>query len=178
RRRFYRAFTLGDKRAAKAVAWIKELYAVEERAKDMSPDERLSLRKKHSFPVLDALKAWMDDLAPNLRKTGKLTEAVRYALQQWVYVRRCFDDGRLEIDNGACERDIREPAIGRKNFLFTGSADAAKRLAAAYSIVQSCRALDISTREYLVDVVTKLENGWPARRLTELLPQNWATARG
>lgn len=99
-----------------------------------------------------------------------------HALQQWVYVRRCFDDGRLEIDNGACERAIREPAIGRKNFLFTGSADAAKRLAAAYSIVQSCRALDISTREYLIDVVTKLEHGWPARRLRELLPQNWAAA--
>ena len=177
RRRFYQAFTLGDKRAAKPVAWIKELYAVEERAKDMSPDDRLSLRKEHSFPILDAFKAWMDETAPSLRKTGKLTEAVRYALQQWVYVRRCFEDGRLEIDNGACERAIREPAIGRKNFLFTGSADAAKRLAAAYSIVQTCRALGISTREYMLDVVTKLENGWPARRLTELLPQNWAAAR-
>ena len=177
RRRFYRAFTLGDKRAAKAVAWIKELYAIEDRARGESPDKRLEIREEHSFPILGAFKAWLDEIAPSLRKTGKLTEAVRYALQQWVYVRRCFNDGRLEIDNGACEREIREPAIGRKNFLFTGSADAAKRLATAYSLVQTCRALGISTREYLLDVIAKLESGWPARRLTELLPQNWAAAR-
>jgi transposase len=89
-------------------------------------------------------------------------------------VRRCFSDGRFEIDNGAVERAIREPAIGRKSYLFTGSEAAAARLAAAYSLVQSCRALGISTREYLINVVQKLEAGWPARRLAELMPQRWA----
>ncbi len=75
------------------------------------------------------------------------------------------------------ERAIREPAIGRKNFLFTGSTAAAKRIAIAYSLVQTCRALGINTREYLVDVLTKLERRWPARRLTELLPHHWAANR-
>ncbi|MGH1344912.1 MAG: IS66 family transposase [Nannocystales bacterium] len=89
-------------------------------------------------------------------------------------MRRCFSDGRFEIDNGACEREIRKPAIGRKNFLFTGSENAAHRLAAAYTVVQTCRNLDICTREYFLDVFTKLEAGWPARRLSELLPQRWS----
>ncbi|HEX7477949.1 MAG TPA: transposase domain-containing protein [Polyangiales bacterium] len=43
--------------------------------------------------------------------------------------------------------------------------------------MQSCRALGISTREYLVDVIQKLEAGWPARRLTDLMPQRWAQLR-
>lgn len=83
-----------------------------------------------------------------------------------MFVRRFSD--------GAVERAIREPPIGRKNFLFTGSIAAARQIAVAYSLVQTYRALGINRRGYLVDVLTKLERGWPARRLTELLPHNWA----
>jgi transposase len=177
RRRFFEALKLGDKRAHKPVEWIKALYALESDARGKPPDERLSMRQLHSLPVLDDFDAWVDERDKTLGQTGKLAEAVRYAKQQRPYVRRCFSDGRFEIDNGAVERAIREPAIGRRNYLFTGSAAAAVRLAAAYSLVQSCRALRISTREYLVDVIQKLEAGWPARRLAELMPQRWAQMR-
>jgi transposase len=177
RRRFYEALKLGDKRAAEPVAWIKETYKIEERCRGRPPDERLEVRQQHSIPILDAFEKWCDEMESKLGKTGKLAEAVRYARQQRVYVRRCFSDGRFEIDNGACEREIREPAIGRKNFLFTGSTDAAHRLAAAYTLVQTCRNLGIATRDYLIDVIAKLESGWPARRLTDLLPQRWAELR-
>ena len=177
RRRFFDALKLGDKRAAKPVEWIKALYKVEEAARGKSPDERLHMRNEHSLPVLDDFDAWVDERVQTLGKTGKLAEAVRYAKQQRVFVRRCFSDGRFEIDNGAVERAIREPAIGRKNYLFTGSTVAAKRLAAAYTLVQSCRALGIPTREYLIDVIQKLEAGWPARRLAELMPHRWAERR-
>lgn len=166
-----------DKRAGKAIQWIKELYELEAKARDLSPDERHAMRQEHSLPILDKFDVYVDALAPKLGKTGKLAEAVRYAQNQRVFVHRCFSDGRFEIDNGAVERAIREPAIGRKNFMFTGSTAAAKRIAVAYSLVQTCRALDINTREYLVDVLTKLEQGWPARRLTDLLPHNWAQNR-
>ena len=131
------------------------------------------MRAEHSLPLLDAFDAWVDERDAKLGRSGKLAEAVRYAKQQRPYLRRCFTDGRFEIDNGAVERAIREPALGRKNFLFTGSAQAAQRLAGAYTLVQTCRALEISTRDYLIDVITKLEAGWPARRLTELLPHRW-----
>jgi hypothetical protein len=173
RRKFFEALKLGDKRAAKAVEWIKQIYKVEEAAKGKPPEERLRLRQEHSLPLLDAFDAWIDERDLTLGRTGHLAEAVRYAKQQRAYVRRCFSDGRFEIDNGAVERAIREPAIGRKNFLFTGSAAAGKRLAAAYTLVQSCRALNINTRDYLIDIIGKLEAGWPARRLADLMPHRW-----
>jgi transposase len=177
RRRFFEALKLGDTRAHEPVAWIKALYKVEYMSRGKPPAERLALRTEQSTPVLDAFDAWIDAQAATLGNTGKLAEAVRYAKQQRVYVRRCFSDGRFEIDNGAVERAIREPAIGRKNYLFTGSKAAAVRLAAAYTLVQSCRALGVPTREYLIDVIGKLEAGWPARRLAELMPQRWAALR-
>ena len=138
RRRFFDALKLGDKRAAEPVAWIKDLYKIEERARGKPPDERLEIRQADSIPILDAFDRWCDEMQPKLGKTGKLAEAVRYAVQQRVYVRRCFSDGRFEIDNGACEREIREPAIGRKNFLFTGSTDAAHRPEGALSSRRRC----------------------------------------
>ena len=177
RRRFYEALELGDNRAAPAVAWIKQIYKVEESVRGEPPQERLAARKEFSLPVLQEFEAWCDEMQPKLGMTGKLAKAVRYAKHQREYVRRCFEDGRLEIDNGAVERAIREPAIGRKNYLFTGSANGGRRLAAAYTLVMSCRNLGIVVREYLMDVLTKLEAGWPARRLTELLPHRWKELR-
>ena len=174
RRRFFKAFKAGDKRARKAVKWIKDIYKIEERARGMPPDEREALRAELSIPILNEFYKWVSAQEKILGKTGLLEEAVRYAYQQETYVRACFMDGRYEIDNGACEREIREPAIGRRNFLFTGSVDAAHRMAAAYSIVQTCRNLGINTREYLIDVLKKIEAGWPMRKLTELLPHRWA----
>ncbi len=178
RRRFHAAFKLGDKRAAVPMGIFKKIYAVEKRARGMSPEDRLALRLEHSLPLLDELDAWLEEYESKVGNTGKLAEAIRYAKNQREYIRRCFSDGRFEIDNGAVERAIREPALGRKNFYFTGSTAAARRLAGAYTLVQTCRLLGISTRDYLIDVIEKLEGGWLMRRLSELLPHNWAAARG
>jgi hypothetical protein len=127
--------------------------------------------------VLDQFDAWVDTTAKASLPTSPLGKAVGYAVQQRPFVRRCFSDGRFEIDNGHTEPVLREPCIGRKNYLFTGSADAAERLAAAYTLVQPCRMLGFGARDYLIDVITKLEAGWPMRRIAELVPDRWARER-
>lgn len=177
RRRFHEALKLGDKRAGFPVEQIRRLYEIEDRVRDKPPDEVLAARTVDSLPLLQSFDTWVDEMSVKLGNTGHLAEAVRYAREQRPYIRRCFTDGRFAIDNGRVERAIREPALGRKNFLFTGSVAAGARLAAAYTLVQSCRALGISTHEYLVDVLNKIAGGWPARRLVELMPHNWAAAR-
>lgn len=178
RRRFHAAFKLGDKRAAVVLGLFKKLYEIERELRDATPEERLAARQERSLPLLDELDRWVDEHEALVGKTGKLAEAVRYAKQQRPFIRRCFSDGRFEIDNGAVERSIRKPAVGRRNFLFTGSAAAGRRLAAAYSLVLTCRELGISTRDYLIDVLEKVESGWPMRRLVDLLPHRWAVDRG
>lgn len=178
RRRFHAAYKIGDKRAAFALGIFKGLYEIERECKDAAPEVRERVRRERSLPLLDELDHWVDEHEAIVGKTGKLAEAVRYAKQQRPYIRRCFSDGRYEIDNGAVERSIRKPAVGRKNFLFTGSAAAGRRLAAAYSLVLTCRELGLSTRDYLIDVLEKLEGGWPMRRLVELLPHRWGLDRG
>jgi len=179
RRRFYEAFTLGDKRAGPAVEYIRRIYRVEADAKKREPgaDARHALRQEESIPVLAAFYKWVDDIKPKLGKTSKLAQAVRYAQNQRTYVERCFTDGRFEIDNGAIERELKKPCVGRRNYLHAGSIDGAKRLAAAYTLVLSAKAVGINVTDYLTDVIEKLAGGWDVARLRELVPDAWAAAR-
>ena len=52
---------------------------------------------------------------------------------------RCFDDGRLTLDNNPAERALRCVAIGRKNYLFAGFDAGGRRAAAMYSLIESAK---------------------------------------
>lgn len=180
RRRFHDALKLGDTRAGPAIQWIHDLYEIEAEAKaqGLDPVGRLALRTERSLPLLDDFERWVDDMQPKCVPKSPLAKALGYAKNQRVFVRRCFSDGRFEIDNGDTERALRRPCIGRNNYLFTGSPEAAKRLAGAYTLVQSCRAVGVQPRVYLIDVIAKLEADWPLRRIGELVPDQWAVLHG
>jgi hypothetical protein len=105
-----------------------------------------------------------------------LYKATRYARNQEAAWRRCFTDGRFEIDNGEAERQLRRVAIGRKNYLFAGSDKGAERLAVGYTVFAACRMHDVNPLAWATDVITKLQAGWPRSRLDELLPHAWARA--
>lgn len=179
RRRFYEAFKLGDKRAGPAVSYIRKMYKVEDEAtqRELDAEARHALRQEKSIPLLDDFYAWVENIKPKLGKTSKLAQAVRYATNQRSYIERCFTDGRFEIDNGAIERELKKPCIGRRNYLHCGSIEGAKRLAAAYTLVLSAKAVGINVAEYLTDVIEKLAGEWDVARIRELVPDAWAAAR-
>jgi transposase len=180
RRRFHKAFKSGEKDAIIALGHIKSIYEVEAEAKQLGldADGRLRLREAKSLKPLDDFYQWADGQRDKLRPSSYLAEAVNYAGAQRVFVERCFTDGRFELDTGRVERQIREPAVGRKNYLFSGSPKAATLLAGGYSLVCSCRNLGVPTRPYLVDVMTRLEAGFPLKRINELRPDQWAIDHG
>ena len=88
---------------------------------------------------------------------------------------RYVNDGRFCIDNNLVENAIRPLALGRKNFLFCGNHDAATRAAIVYSLVDSCKALDVDPREWMEDVLLRIPGNENNREaLRELLPDRWA----
>lgn len=178
RRRFEKALRQGDKRAAVPMKLFADLYAVERKARELCPEVRLELRNKDSQPVLETLETWLAKHATGFRPSETIEEARRYASQQLDFFKRCFTDGRFEIDNGDVERGMRRIAIGRRNWLFAGASTGAPRLAVAYTLVESCRRLGIPTNEYLRDVMTKVHDGWSMRRIGELTPDAWGIERG
>ncbi len=177
RSKFHDALLAKDKRAAVPLKFFSEIYKIEAECKEQQLDAhaRGEVRRRRSLPLLDAMDAWVDGIHESLLPKSPLRRATTYAINQRPFIRRCFEDGRFEIDQGRVERRIRNFAVGRRNYLFTGSVRGGERLALAYTLVDNCTILGVDAYSYLLDVITKLEAGWRMRRLSELIPWNWAT---
>ncbi len=156
---------------------IAQLYALEKEAREtgLGPAQRLALRQSQSAPVLAALKTRLVEIRQQIPPGGKLAQACDYALGQWSRGEVYLTDGRVEIDNNWCEGAMRPLALGRKNWLHLGSAEAGPKVAAIASIVETCRRLEINLRAYLTDVLPKLSD-WPITRIAELTPTAWKAA--
>jgi len=107
-----------------------------------------------------------------LSRKSELAAAFRYMRGRWAALSRCFDDGRLALDNNPAERALRGVAIGRRNYLFAGSDAGGRRAAAMYSLIESAKLNSLNPELYIADVLTRIAD-YPARRVADLLPWNW-----
>lgn len=99
--------------AKEALDRIGQLYRVEETIKGAAPDHRRRERQQRSKPIAEALAVWADATARKLSRKSELAGAFRYMRARWTALTRCFDDGRLALDNNAAERALRGVAVGR-----------------------------------------------------------------
>ena len=123
RRKFYDALTTDRERGHAALAFIGQLYTVEREARErgLDTEARCALRNERSWPVLESFRRWLDAQALAALPQSPMGQAIGYTLSQWSALCRYLDDGDLEIDNNAAERELRPVAVGRKNWLFAGS---------------------------------------------------------
>ena len=181
RRPFHELVAAKDVRANPALLYFQSIYKLEDEYKERGLDHaaRGCERIARSLPLFDKLADWVHDVQARLRPKDPLAKAITYFVNQEPFLRRCFMDGRFELDTGRVERAIREVALGRKNFVLTGSTEGAERLATAYTVIESARrALGTDRlRPYLIDVISKLENGYPLADLHQLLPVAWADSQ-
>ena len=158
--------------AQEALLRITQLYAIEAEIKDDPPERRAQVRTEQSKPLLEAFRAWLETVLPQVAAKSAIAKAIRYALKRWEALLRYCDEGALCIDNNPVERMIRGVAIGRKNFLFVGNDAGGERAAAIYTLIETCKLNGVEPFAYLCDVLDKLPT-WPHKRLSELLPFNW-----
>lgn len=174
RRRFFEA--LPNPAAEEALHLILALYRVEAAAKQAGLSGTLThqaLRQQQSAAALEALRDWLKQNQPLHPPRGLLGGAIAYALGQWEALSRFVEDVRLPLDNNASERALRVAALGRKNFLFVGNDAAGRNLAGLYSLVATCEANGVNPRDYLADVLLRVQYH-PASRMDELLPGPWS----
>lgn len=169
RRRFVDALTT-DPQAATVVAVLQQLYQVERAGVDLDPEARRALRQAQSVPLLARLETIRRALAQTVLPKSPLGDALRYLANQWTALQRIVEDGRLAIDDNRAENQLRVIAVGRKNWLFAGSFEGARRAALLYSLVQSCRLIGVRPFDYLKDVLLRVATR-PHRRLAELTPK-------
>lgn len=168
-----------DCRVAYPLKLIARLYRIEHLAdaRGVTPEGRKDLRQERSIAVLEKLRGWYSATRASEPPASDLAKAAGYPLNHWKALTRFVDDGRISLDNNLCEQQLRDIALGRKNYLFAGSHDAARRAAALYSLTRTCLRYGLPPLAYFTDILTRLAaGGLVGESLDELLPHRWRPA--
>lgn len=163
--------------AVLGVQMIKDIYAIEDRARVQSLNVRRELREE-ARPLVAQFFQWVDATLSRISGKSALGKALAYFVNQREELLRYLDDARLEIDNNLAENAIRTVVLGRKNFLFAGADVGGERAAAIYSLVGTCKLNGVNPEEYLTDILRKIAEGFPNSRIDDLLPWNWKRGSG
>jgi transposase len=160
--------------AEHAMQEIQKLYAIERNCKEqnLSFDKIKAVRQEQSVPILTALGKWMKDQYIQSIPKSSIGKALAYSIERWDKLSRYTENGMLNIDNNPVENSIRPVALGRKNYLFAGSHEAAKRSGMLYSLLGTCKMHGIEPYGWLKDVLQRIATH-PINKIQELLPHHW-----
>ena len=158
--------------AIEVVRRIDALFDIERSINGKSPEERVSVRRELSRPLVKDLHVYMREQAARLSRGHDLVKAINYILKRWPAFTLFLEDGRVCLSNNAAERGLRGIALGRKSWLFCGSDRGGQRAAAMYSLVVSAKMNGVDPQAWLADVLARIAMH-PVHRLDELLPWNW-----
>ena len=178
RRAIFEARQQDPKRAGILLQLIGQLYGWERELRKIraGPRLRAANRGARARPVLKRLRRIMEIYENKVLPQSLLGKALAYARNQWPGLERFVDAGHVEIDNNLVENAIRPTAVGKKNWLFMGSAEAGERNAVVYTLVANCRMHGIEPYAYLKDVLTRLPST-TNQEVEQLTPLNWQKNR-
>jgi transposase len=178
RRCFEKALNNDRSRAEYALIEMQKLYAIERECREagINYEDRKKQRQDKAVVILQSLKTWMLKEYSKVTPESLIGKAIHYSLSRWEKLSVYTNDGSLEIDNNLVENAIRPVAIGRKNYLFAGSHDAAQRAAMIYSLFASCKKCDVNPDQWLKDVLNRISEH-PINRIHELLPNTWKPSK-
>jgi transposase len=173
RRMFHDALENDAVRATYALEQIQELYAIERICKqeELNFNQVARVRQQIAVPILESLGKWMKDQYIQTTPKSAIGKALAYSLERWQRLSIYATNGMLNTDNNPVENSIRPVALGRKNYLFAGSHEAAQRSAMLYSLLSTCKMHGIEPFNWLRNTLEKIAEH-PINRIKELLPQN------
>ena len=172
RRYFDKALDNDKTLASHVILLIQKLYAIERTAREQefTAEQRRIKRLEESLPILNEIGAYIADNRNNVIPRSPIGKAFEYCINRWDNLMNYLKDGNLEIDSNLIENAIRPLALGRKNYLFAGSHDAAENIAMYYSFFATCKKHDIHPQKWLAYVIRNI-NDTKTSKLKYLLPQ-------
>jgi len=177
RRKFHDGLEQSPRSSGWMMQQIQHLYRIEAQLREghAGPRLREAVRSSQSRPIVQRIKRALT----LLKGTGRylpqslMGHAIDYALAQWSTLTVYLEDGRVEIDNNLVENSIRPTAIGKKNWLFVGEADAGERGAIIYTLIECCRRRGLDPYAYLREALTRLPS-MTNHQIREVTPAAWA----
>ena len=150
RRGFYDLAKAKAPIATETLQRIAALYEIEARVRGKSAADRLALRQAESKPLVTELRIWFEAQLAKLPARGPTADATGYALNHWDGLERFLE-----------------------NSLFAGSNEGAENWACLASLIETCKLNGVNPHAYFTDLLTRLVNGWPQKRIDELMPWLW-----
>ena len=152
-----------DHRVEDVIKLVNTLFYIErifQNGDDTSPGARLAFRTRWSKRFVDRIMERLE----KIRKAGSdygamVHRAVNYILDDREAFERFLYDGRIDMHNIAIERCFRHIAIGRRNWLHTGSHKAAQNIAFMFGLYESCKLNNVDFGHYIEDILTRIVNG-------------------
>lgn len=142
--------------AQEALGRIAALYVIEAQGQNMTGEARMQWRQEHAAPQLQSMHDWLLRTRVNVANGGGTAKAIDYSLKRWAALSRYATDGQFPIDNNPVENAIRPIALGRKNWLFTGSERAGKRAAAIQTLLGTAKLNGLDPAAWLRDTLERL----------------------
>lgn len=156
RRKFYEAQENDKQRSEYALSVIQQIYGHERKIESYDPKERLVYRTQHLKPIIENFKTYLTTEYHKVLPKSTIGKAISYSLNQWTKLENILLDGRLLIDNNLIENKIRPLALGRKNYLFAGSHQAAQRIAMMYSFFATCKHRGVNPYSWLKNAIDNI----------------------
>jgi transposase len=183
RRRFIDALKVqtkgqaADSSVERVVVLMDDLFAIDREAREqkLSLDDRHALRQERAPVLLAELQALLLKMKASsvYLKKSVAGQAIAYTLKRWEKLTRFMEHPLIELSTNWAENSMRPIAIGRRNWLQIGSKEAGPKIAAIFSIIESCRKLGVPIRQYLADVMPGLADR-SIQSLAELTPAVYA----
>ena len=139
-----------DSPAAMGECYCSQLFKLEQALAELTPEERYEKRLEQEKPVLDALLSWANEMQAKTAPKSALGKAIHYLLEQWPYLTRYLEDGRLELSNNRAERSIKPFVMGRKNWLFANTPGGAQASSVIYSLIETAKENGLDPYRYLL----------------------------
>ena len=157
-------------------ARIDALFAIEREINGAEPAERVARVRNAANPRSMSSPSGCASSMRASRPGARSARRSTYSLKAWNALVRVLDDGRLCMSDNAAERAMRPVATGRRNWTFAGSDEGGRRAPTIYSLIQIAKIKDVGPLAWLADVLARIQNH-SAKRIDDLFPWNWTTAR-
>ena len=176
RREFINAEAAESELAAKAIAFIGALYAVEAKIRDdkLKGEAKREYRLDHARPIVAAFFTWVQERldAQGLLPSNPLTKALIYAHKRRAALEVFLADPDVPIDTNHLERALRPIPLGRKNWMFSWTELGAQHVGVVQSLIATCRLQEVDPYDYLVDVLQRVGQH-PSTDVAQLTPRLW-----
>lgn len=169
RRYFEKALDNDKERATYALKVTQSLYALERQQQQDNTVDLFTLRQQKALPILTNWKEWLDEQQGKVLPKSSIGKAINYTLNLWPRLIRYTEQTDYRIDNNLIENTIRPLAIGRKNYLFAGSHEAAQKAAMFYTFFACCKLNEVNPYEWLNKTLQMIADH-PINTIDELLP--------